>query len=164
MLEDGDDDSLYMNSISDYSSVEIRNDKFNNNMFKNKNDTNIMVKGYHRVFRKVNNKKIPIYLHTTRYTPGSKIRNAISGFGDRNIVVGRNENLFFKVGMCTGELGKDPYGTHLYYDSPEQYEKHFHTYIDKKTKDLWWVKYRSLQQIIDNELENKNISGYTIIH
>jgi hypothetical protein len=154
-----DDEMLSIDSISDYSSMEIRNEKYNNNLFK----SDVVVRGYNRVFRKVNNKKVPIYLYTTRYTPGSKIRNAVTGFGDKHIVVGKeiDENLFFKVGLSTGELGNDSYGTHLYFDSPEQYEKHFYTTIDKKIKDAWWIRYRLNQNNIDKELEQPE---YTIIH
>ena len=157
MNEDDENVSIY--SISDYSSVEIRNGR--SDLFKNKSD--IIGKEYNRVLRKKNHKMIPIYFYTTRYTPGSKIRNAVSGFGDKTIVVGRakDEYSFFKVGFATGELGKEPYGTHLYYDSPEQYEKHFNTTIQDKIKDAWWVRYRLNQKIMDSEIERHE---HTIIH
>ena len=150
--------------MTDFSSMEIRNERFNNSLFNN-NDTN-SVKGHHRVFRKINNKTVPIYLYTTRYTPNSKIRNAVSGFGDKQVVVGRAkyEDSFFKVVLATGELGKDPYGNHLYYDSPEQYEKHFYTTVDKKIKDNWWQRYRFNQKIIDKELYDDIQPEFTIIH
>ena len=169
MYEDEEDESQML-SMSDYSSIDIRNERFNNSMFNNnnnKNDTNLLVKGHHRIFRKVNNKTVPIYIYTTRYTPGSKIHNAVSGFSDKHIVVGKasDEDQFFKVSLSTGELGKDPYGTHLYYDSPEQYEKHFYTTIqDKRIKDAWWKKYRLNQKMINKEFEDTNRPEFTVIH
>lgn len=163
MTDDYDTES--MNSMSDYSSVEIRNERFNNTLFKN--DTTVMIQGYHRVYRKVNKKKVPVYLYTTRYTPGSKIRNAVSGFGDKKIVVGKakDEDVYFKVCLSTGELGQTPYGTHLYYDSPEQYEKHFYTTIqDKRIKEAWWNKHKLNQINIEKEFEDTSRPEYTIIH
>ena len=162
-MYNGDDESQNL-SMSDYSSIDIRNERFNNSIFNN-NDTNVTVdKGHHRIYRKVNNKTVPIYIYTTRYTPGSRIRNAVSGFSDKHIVVGtKDEDLFFKVSLSTGELGGNPYGNHLYYDSPEQYEKHFYTTIhDKRIKDTWWKKYRLNQK--NKELDDINRPEFTIIH
>ena len=162
-----EDDSQCMNSISDDSSIEIRNERFNNSLFKNNDDKKLIVKGHYRVFRKVNNKSVPIYIYTTRYTPGSRIHNAVSGFSDKHFVVGKkkDEFSFFKVTFATGELGQDNYGTHLYYDSPEQYEKHFYTTIqDKRIKDAWWIRYRLNQKMIEKEFEDSNRQEYTVIH
>lgn len=164
-MYDGDDESLNL-SMSDYSSMEIRNERFNNSLFNN-NDTNVLVKdGHCRIFRKVNNKTVPIYIYTTRYSPGSKIHNAVSGLGDKRVVVGKakDEDSFFKISLSTGELGKIPYGKHLYYDSPEQFEKHFYTTVDKRIKDNWWKKYRLNQKMIDKEFDDITRPEFTIIH
>jgi len=165
-MYDGDDESQNL-SMSDYSSIDVRNERLNNSIFNN-NDTSVIVdKGHHRIFRKVNNKTVPIYIYTTRYTPGSRIRNAVSGFSDKKIVVGnaKDEDLFFKVSLATGELGNNSYGKHLYYDSPEQYEKHFYTTIhDKRIKDNWWKRYRLNQKNINKELDDINRPEFTTIH
>jgi hypothetical protein len=70
---------------------------------------------------------------------GSTIRNAISGsyyYGDR--VGSKQEDLYFKVSISTGELGKD--SVVLFYDTPEQYERHMYATVDSETKQMWLEK------------------------
>ena len=79
------------------------------------------------VYRKksVHDVKSAVRFFTTRYTPGSLIRNAVTGSVEPVRVGSADERTYFKVGLSTGELGNDAYGRHLYYDSPDQYERHF---------------------------------------
>lgn len=57
---------------------------------------------------------------------GSKIRNAMSGAYTNDIVGSAVEDLYYRVSYAVGSENKK-----LYYDSPEQYEKHFGCDIDK---------------------------------
>lgn len=90
-------------------------------------------------------KKTEIGYFTTSYIPNSKIVNAITGLRYRdedpklNISVGSaHEDLFFKVRISNGETGQDP--VTLFYDSPEQFEKHQYTLLNQKTKEAWLTK------------------------
>lgn len=71
---------------------------------------------------------------------GSSIRNAITGIYNYKHKVGTfDQDLYFSVVIATGETdNKEP--IILYYDSPEQYEKHFFVDLDKETKNKWSEK------------------------
>ena len=60
-------------------------------------------------------------------------------YRERLIEHSLDQDLYFSVIIATGETNsKEP--IILYYDSPEQYEKHFFIELDKETKDRWRVK------------------------
>ena len=92
-------------------------------------------------------KRVPIEFYTTSYTPGSIIRNAITGLPNSRMYVGKkDEDLFFKVALATGELGQCYNSNHLYFDSPEDYENHFHCVVSKASKEAWVYKFNYEQQ------------------
>ena len=95
-------------------------------------------KGQHRIWRHVKGRRVPIEIFTTKLTPGSRIRNAVTGLYETNAYVGRiDEYAFFKVVLATGELGPDAYSTVLFYDSPEQYERHLAAILPPEQKQKW---------------------------
>ena len=75
------------------------------------------------------------YYHTPS-SPGMTIRNAVSGLYETGRRTGSKEqDLFFKVAMCTGENGPD---THfLFYDSPAQFERHFFCQVADDVMEKW---------------------------
>ena len=84
--------------------------------------------------------------------PGSTIINAVTGQRYNGHTVGKyEEDLYFKVMLCSGENGPNP--VTLFYDSPTQYEKHFFRELSPKTKDTWFEKYEYQQEI--EERKNK---------
>jgi hypothetical protein len=84
-----------------------------------------------------NGKKQKKVVYTTNYTPGSIIRNAISGQYQTNFFVGKPDEFeFFKVSL-SGHLGQKPQSKHLYYDSPQQYESHFEVTVASEIKEKW---------------------------
>lgn len=90
-------------------------------------------------------KKVEIGYFTTSYIPNSKIVNAITGLRYRDedpklkILVGSiHEDMLFKVRISNGENNQEP--SLLFYDSPEQFEKHQHTLINQNTKETWLNK------------------------
>ena len=103
-------------------------------------------KGFHLVKRRIGRrKKVDIAYFTTSYVPESKIVNAITGFRYRDedpkcryLVGSIHEDLLFKVRISTGETGQDP--VLLFYDSPEQYEKHQYTTLNQSIKENWLNK------------------------
>ena len=97
-----------------------------------------------RTFAKtINNKKHKIIYYATNMTPGSTIRDAITGMYFRNHLVGNNiENLYFKVSFTQGNIPNiSKHGEFLYYNSPYEYEKHMKIKLLDTTKNDWKVKY-----------------------
>lgn len=86
-----------------------------------------------------------IEFYRTSYIPGSNIKNAITGNYYPYLVGSNNEKLLFKVAICTGEKGTLNYVNNqwiaetnlLFYDSPEQYERHLYGEISLNIKRLW---------------------------
>jgi hypothetical protein len=76
----------------------------------------------------------------TKTYPNSGIKHAITGTyqyaNGRLLRTGtKDEYLFFSVILATGELG--PNAPVLFYDSPEQYERHFITKLPSEFKEGW---------------------------
>jgi hypothetical protein len=99
---------------------------------------------FHTIYRKKNvspgnDRKYPVRFFTTRYTPGSRIRNAITGEMEPVRVGTIDERRYFKVGLSTGELGNDAQSRHLYYDSPDQYERHFGIRLSPEIVTNWYA-------------------------
>lgn len=103
----------------------------------------VVDRGCHKMIQKRNGVLFPIKFYTTRYTPGSRIRNAVTGFFEEKMVGRIDEFNYFKVTL-SGQLGQNPSSKHLYYDSPQQYEVHFQTIVDDEMKDKFNKKFLSL--------------------
>ena len=117
-------------------------------------------KGYHKIKRKVNHKKVELEVYSSSTTPGRMIRDAITGQKYSQYRVGSiNEYLFFKVHMGTGELGAD--AGHLFFDSPEQYERHMKTEVSQVIKEKWLRKCAEVRNIAYEQ--DDNISDYVVV-
>jgi hypothetical protein len=68
---------------------------------------------------------------------GSIIRNAEDGNYYKYKVGSKEEDLLFKVRLSTSELKTKNGSNLLFYDSPEQYEKHLMHQIDDDIKEIW---------------------------
>jgi hypothetical protein len=91
-------------------------------------------------FDPVKGKNAKVEFFETSLFPNRIIKNAVTGIMQGNCRVGSSdEDLFFSVLLSSGECGKTP--PCLFYDSPEQYERHFYTELNEKTKSAWRVKY-----------------------
>lgn len=108
------------------------------------------------------NKQVKVEFFPTTTTPNSAIKNAVSGSyqttsENRVLRVGtRDEDLFFSVILATGELGQD--APTLFYDNPEQYERHFMTKLSPEIKDAWIekrdsaiIRLKTQKRILDRE-------------
>jgi hypothetical protein len=127
-----------------------RNEHDNNSLnFRDKdilNNLKSLDKGYNRVQRKLNQiwtdgkfyKNITFEFYTSSDI-GCKIRNAVTGFRTNYKVGSTDEDLFFKVKIVDGNCKKG--SGHLFYDSPEQYEKHQFCIVSTPTKELWHKKH-----------------------
>lgn len=72
----------------------------------------------------------------------SRIRDALSGEYTKYFVGKKEEELFFKVAISTGMSKEGP--VHLYYFSPEQYEKHHKCSVSDFVKREWQKKYNAV--------------------
>ena len=96
-------------------------------------------KGYHKIKKGILRKNT-IEFYSTSIIPDSLIRNAITGERYKWRVGKRlEEHLFFSVVLSTGELPNGPFI--LYYDTPEQYEKHQSIMLNKDVKQKWHIRY-----------------------
>lgn len=95
---------------------------------------------YSTITKTIDYKKVTIGYYHTRICPGATIRNAVSGSFETGYRVGScDEDLFFKVMNAIGSSTcRDPHL--LFYDSPEQYERHLMQTVDAETKDKWRKK------------------------
>ena len=93
--------------------------------------------GLFRISRKIQEqKKRHIIVMYSSGCHGTVIRNAVTGIRVSGHIVGsKAEDLFFKVKFSTGETGLNT--VTLFYDSPEQYEKHMNDVIKSTTKQPW---------------------------
>ena len=92
---------------------------------------------------------------------GTCIRNAVTGERYTGQLVGSaNECRYYKVGLCTGEVGGRDTVT-LFYDYPEQYESHMRGEISTKAKkSIAAEQRRSLAEQEYNERTERN--GITV--
>jgi hypothetical protein len=123
--------------------------------------------GHYVIFRNVNRKRIPVEVYMTKNQPGYLIRNANSGIRETKYRVGRrDECLFFKVKLLDKYYGqRESYGV-LFYDSPEEYERHFHLTLDQEIKEKWLEQKTQYMQELrgDDASEDKPHDMMVIVH
>ena len=103
-------------------------------------------KGFHLIKRQSKDGKMHNVEVFSSGCQGNIIRNAISGsyyYGDR--VGSKQEDLYYKVCISTGEVGKDTIS--LFYDSPEQYERHMYATVDSENKQRWLEKQITVKMV-----------------
>ena len=85
---------------------------------------------------------------------GTNIRNGETGEYYKLKVGSKDEDRLFKISLANGELRTKNGGSILFYDSPEQCERHLYHVISDDMKEKWLEK-RSLylQEIQDRKLK-----------
>lgn len=131
-------DGQYVNERGDRHSEES-----SGYYFATKADPNSSNKKYVRRINPDTNKSTRIEFFPTSTTPNTPIKNAVTGtyqgVDGRYFRVGTaEEDLFFSVILATGELGQN--APVLFYDNPEQYERHFFTKLSQQAKEKWTEK------------------------
>jgi hypothetical protein len=124
------------------------------NQKKELNNVKSFDSGYGYVYRnkssvssKVKNARVDCY---TSGDLGVRIRNAETGQYYKYKVGSKDEDLFFKIALASGELKTTNGSNVLFYDSPEQYEKHLMAEIDQEIKERW-VNKKKLQMSKNSE-------------
>lgn len=113
-------------------------------------------KAYRKDGRKIN-KKIEIY---TSIGTGNRIRDAETGEYTDYIIGSKNEDLFFKVILATGEC-KSANGSHtLFFASPQHYANHLHCDVDPKIVTDWEEKRDA--RLIEIKREKKNSTSVEV--
>ena len=140
MIEDFIDLAQQEPSIDDFSeSGSSTSNELGKKQRKMLEEIKKMDKGYHKVYRLIDNKKKSIEFYSTNIFPGSKIRGAIGGSYYSGFKVGsKDEDLFFKIAMSTGEC-KD--NNICFFDTPEQFEKHMQCIVSQVDKEKWYKKF-----------------------
>lgn len=96
-------------------------------------------KGFYSLKRRVNNNRVNVDVYASGGL-GTNIRNAISGEYYNGYKVGTTkEDLFYKTSVSTSETGNE--SVLLFFENPEQYERHFYTQVDAADKERWYSKY-----------------------
>lgn len=118
----------------------------------------------------VNGKRTKIKLYETKERVNARIINAVTGIPyfdereepNRKYVVGsRQEDDLFKVKMLAG-LGN--HTALLFYESPDQYERHQMETLDEDIKKKWLEKNQAYRVQYARESSRKNQATCTIIH
>lgn len=91
-------------------------------------------------------KNVTINMHGSGDS-GTFIRNAVTGAVTNYVVGSKDQDLFYKVSMCTG-LDREHKPVHLFYDSPTQYENHQFTIVSDEVKELWSERFLEAKERI----------------
>ena len=162
-MSDYDNNSLHSHNdqmpIPDYDNYSIASDSTSGNSFEKNpikrsrrnagiDNTKSNDTGYHKVIKRQSGMKLKIEIYSTSFIPGTMIRDAITGHRHYQYRVGSwHEDLFFKVKEVTGQVGKEAYT--LFYDSPEQFERHMNTTISIEDKKKWTDKFAIAQSMLE---------------
>jgi hypothetical protein len=137
------DEHYHATGINDFDNDTVNSNDLNKNALETMNKHN---KKYVKITRSFNKKwidgkfykKIQIDCFKSGRS-GNRIVNAVTGEYTTHIVGSVDEDLYFKVSLCTRESGiKEP--IHLFYDSPEQYENHHFNIVIIPLKERWYEK------------------------
>ena len=91
----------------------------------------------HVLRRKIDGTKVFITVFETNFS-NTHAMNAITNIPYKVKFGSKEEDSLFSVIIATGETGQTP--LILFYDSPEQYERHFSLVLSPKTKQRWHKK------------------------
>ena len=137
-------------SISDTEASTIDTNRLNqkimNSQIKNLDSGYIKFK-HTRLVDDGKSTTINIEVYETKNYPGIHIRNAITGISMQYKLGTSAENLFFKVTNACGKRSSDKGPITLFFDSPEQYERHMFGSVDKHEKEQWASKYKKAAKL-----------------
>ena len=122
-------------------------------------------RGYNVIYRKAQkkdgrfyNKRIEIY---TSSGVGNHIRDAETGEYYSNLVGSKDEDLFFKVILATGECKSANGSSTLFYNTPQHYANHLCCDVDPKLASNWELKRQSILSELSLTI-NKNFDSIEI--
>jgi|LauGreSBDMM110SN_4_FD.fasta_scaffold480460_1 hypothetical protein len=119
-------------------------------------------RGYNKLFRMVKRGDIMKRTKVEVYTSGDvgcSIRDAETGNYYTSVVGSADEDLYFKVGISTGECKSANGSTTLFYLSPQHYMKHQHTEVDPSAIERWENK-RALRLAETKNVKKVNVASF----
>lgn len=122
-------------SISDSNSSLDSNDR---KYLKEEHALKMKDLGYYSYKKKIGYETIKVECFATQVY--KTIRNACTGVYTKHRVGSKEQDLYFTVTDLSGRGRKLNIPKHLYYDSPEEYERHQCTQVSQETKEKWYVK------------------------
>ena len=119
-------------------------------------------RGYNKIFRifpradgRIKRTKIEFY---TSSDVGTRIRDAESGSYFSDKVGSANEDLYFKVGLATGECKSANGSSTLFYTSPYRYMTHMHCTLSDESIKQWEEKRDYRLSVIGREVKKSEIT------
>ena len=116
-------------------------------------DSKKLDKGYGKTTIRVDYKNVPVEYYSTNDNPGSTIRNAVTGIYETGNRFGRKEeDLFFKARISCGSDMRT-----LFYDSPEEFERHFFCTVSDDVRNNWTTKAFNArtQRVLESDLKTE---------
>jgi hypothetical protein len=150
-----EDDSDYQSGVYDNVRGDTYSEESSEYYFKER--ANLSSKNSIKTmrFNPATNKNVRVELFPTLNLPNACIKNAITGAfqgtASRVCRVGTaDEDLFFSVLLSTGEFGKT--APLLFYDNPEQYERHYMTKLSDDLKTRWREKHEEAMYVLKSQV------------
>jgi len=131
----------YAESMDDSTLDNTTISSTNSRTKKNKDVLKIVDHGKYKVHGLNKREQFKYVCYATNTSNHAYIRNAVTGNIQPYRSCSGEENLYFKVIDATGLGTTTKYAKHLYYDSPEECEKHQNRKISIQTKKKWYEKY-----------------------
>ena len=130
-------------------------------------DAKKLDRGYNAIWRmrtrsdgKLKKTRIDVY---TSGDIGSSIRDAETGAYYMSKVGSADEDLFFKVGLATGECTSKNNSSTLFYSSPNHYMSHMQCELDEETIARWEAKHNDrVQENREASLKASNMSSVVV--
>jgi len=130
-------------------------------------DAKKLDRGYNAIWRmrtrsdgKLKKTRIDVY---TSGDIGSSIRDAETGAYYMSKVGSADEDLFFKVGLATGECTSKNNSSTLFYSSPNHYVSHMQCELDEETISRWEAKHNDrVQENREASLKSSNMSSVVV--
>lgn len=133
--DENENDDIYESMYGIHTPSVVTDDSTIYTLVNVKNKKDVKVDNGHRIIGKKNNK---LEYFSTSNMPGSIIRNAVTGIPEYNMRVGNiyAEDNFFKM-VYVGNGIKSGNPDTLFYDSPEQCERHMKFRVKSELKQKW---------------------------
>ena len=118
-------------------------------------ETKSMDIGYNTITREIirtdgRRKNVKIDLYSSNGT-GKCIRDAETGVYYKNLVGSKDEDLFFKVSLATGECNSKNGSTTFFYISPTHYMSHMNCQVSPEIIQIWESKRNARLNEVKNQ-------------
>jgi hypothetical protein len=139
------EDDLYSVKSSTTSKYGGSNNTDTKKMSKLLKNINSADKGHYMVKKSVSGGLVKYECFATDVANHKLIRNAATGELTPYRCGSKEQDLYFKVIDVSGLGSPTVIPKHLFYSSPEQYEKHQHTKVSTDLKERWFAKYMAMR-------------------